>query len=285
MGLEQKGLIQLQECSTLEKIEIELLLEGIYKHYGYDFRSYAFSSIRRRVWHRIQAEKLQTVSALTEKVLHHPRALERLISSFSINVTEMFRDPDFFKVFRMRVVPYLRELPFIRIWHAGCATGQEVYSMAILLHEEGLFHKTRIYATDINEQALQIAKLGEFPLSQMKKYTSNYVNSGGETEFSEYYTALSNKVQFHPYLKDQMVFAQHNLVTDSSINEFHVIICRNVMIYFNRELQDRVQQLFYESLSENGFLGLGHREGISSKKCTQFNTVDTDMKLYQKTNS
>ncbi|MGB8953845.1 MAG: protein-glutamate O-methyltransferase CheR [Tumebacillaceae bacterium] len=245
-----------------ERIEIELLLEGIYRFYGFDFRNYAYSSIRRRIWHRMRAEGLTTISALQAKVLHHPQILERLVADFSIHVTEMFRDPSFFLAFRQKAVPLLRAHPFIRMWHAGCSTGEEVLSMAILLQEEGLYHKTRIYATDMNEQVLERAKLAVFPLEKMQLYTKNYLAAGGQKAFSEYYTAQADEVQFHPSLIENVVFAQHNLVTDRSFNEFHVIICRNVMIYFDGQLQNRVHHLFYESLCPGGLFALGNREGV-----------------------
>jgi chemotaxis protein methyltransferase CheR len=271
------------EQHELEKIEIKLLLEGIYRHYGFDFRQYAFSSIRRRIWYRIRAEKLSTISGLQERVLHDPRMMERLFTDFSINVTEMFRNPGFFKAFRQKVVPLLRSYPYIRIWHAGCSSGEEVYSMAILMHEEGLYKKTRIYATDFNENILKKAKQGVFPLERMQLYTKNYLQSGGKKAFSEYYTASNENVTFHPFLTENVVFAQHNLVTDGSFNEFHVVICRNVLIYFDRSLQDRVHRLFYESLSEDGFLGLGNREGVAfTRYADSYDEIDAAEKLYRK---
>jgi len=248
----------------LERIEIELLLEGIYRHYGYDFRNYAYPSICRRVRHRLQAERLSTISSLTEKVLHHPAYMDRLLDDFSINVTEMFRDPSFFLAMRQKVLPQLCDQPVIRIWHAGCSTGEEVYAMAILLHEAGLGAKTMIYATDMNGKATAQAEKGVFPLEKMKQYTKNYHQSGGKREFSEYYSVHGNYVVFHPDLSHHMVFSQHNLVTDHSFNAFDIIICRNVLIYFNEALQRRVLQLFNESLVSRGFLGLGSREGIFS---------------------
>ncbi len=271
------------EHSGLEKTEIELLLDGIYRVYGFDFRNYSYSSIRRRILHRLQVENLSTITSLLDRVFHDPDMLEKLLNDFSINVTEMFRDPAFFKKFREKVVPHLRNLPSIRIWHAGCSTGEEPYSMAILLQEEGLLGKSRIYATDMNEKVLQKAKSGRIPLNRMKAYTSNYVNSGGKREFSEYYTADLDDVYLHPFLTEAITFAQHNLVTDSSFNEFHVVICRNVMIYFDRRLQDRVHQLIYDSLSPSGFLGLGNRESLSYTRFDQLYTiVDKSEKLYKK---
>jgi len=248
--------------SQLEKMEIELLLEAIYRHYGFDFRSYAFSSIRRRIWKRINAEGLNNVTALQERVLHDSNVMERLLLDLSINVTAMYRDPGFYRAFREDVIPLLRTYPFIRIWHAGCSTGEEVYSMAILLEEEGLLARSRLYATDINEVVLQQARAGIFPLERMQEYTENYIKAGGKRSFSEYYTAKYDGALFSPALTEHVVFSQHNLVTDRSFSEFNVILCRNVLIYFDKSLQARVQGLFYDSLVHFGILGLGSKESL-----------------------
>lgn len=267
----------------LEKIEITLLLEALYAWCGYDYRSYAYSSIKRRIWHRVHAERLSSISGLLEKVLHDPDCLKRLIADFSINVTEMFRDPLFFAAFRENVVPLLRTYPSIRIWHAGCSTGEEVYSMAILLHEEGIYEKTKIYATDINPEVLKLAKSGVYPLDNMRKYTGNYIKSGGKKAFSDYYHAENNSVRFYPYLLKNVVFAQHNLVTDGSFNEFNVILCRNVLIYFNKSLQEKVHDLFYQSLVMFGIIGLGDKETISFTKVSdRFENISENQKLYKK---
>jgi chemotaxis protein methyltransferase CheR len=246
----------------LERIEIELLLEGIYRHYGFDFRSYAYASIRRRLWKRIEAERFTTVSALQAAILHEPQMMEKLLLDLSINVTAMFRDPTFYQAFRERVVPLLRTYPYIRIWHAGCATGEEVYSMAILLQEEGLYDRSRIYATDINEVVLQKAKEGIFPLDRMQEYTENYIAAGGKRAFSDYYTAKYGGALFNPSLTKNVVFSLHNLVTDRSFAEFNVILCRNVLIYFDKSLQSRVHGLFYDSLATFGILVLGSKESL-----------------------
>ncbi|HEX6038708.1 MAG TPA: protein-glutamate O-methyltransferase CheR [Longimicrobium sp.] len=246
----------------LERIEIELMLEGIYRHYGFDFRSYAYSSLKRRVWKRMQAEGLRHVSELQDRVLHDPSVMEKLLLDLSINVTAMYRDPGFYAAFREKVVPTLRTYPFIRVWHAGCSTGEEVYSMAILLEEEGLYERARIYATDINEMVLQRARAGIFPLDKMQEYTQNYVRAGGTRSFSEYYTALYDGALFNSSLTRNVVFSQHNLVTDGSFAEFNVIVCRNVMIYFDRKLQNRVHRLFYDSLGRFGTLALGNKETL-----------------------
>jgi chemotaxis protein methyltransferase CheR len=245
-----------------ERLEIELLLEGVYRQYGFDFRSYAYASIRRRLWKRITAEGLRTVSALQDRVLHDASAMERLLLDLSVNVTAMFRDPAFFQAFRRDVVPRLRTYPFLRVWHAGCSTGEEVVSMAILLHEEGLLERTRIYATDMNEAVLHRARVGIFPLDRMQEYTENYIRAGGARSFSEYYTAGYDGALFTPALFENVVFSQHNLATDRSFAEFNVIVCRNVLIYFDRSLQARVHRLFYDSLAMFGLLGLGSQESM-----------------------
>jgi chemotaxis protein methyltransferase CheR len=246
----------------LERIEIELLLEGIHRHYGFDFRGYAYSSLKRRIWKRMGQEGLARISQMQDRVLHDPALMEKLLLDLSINVTAMYRDPGFYAAFREKVVPLLRTYPFIRVWHAGCSTGEEVYSMAILLHEEGLYDRARIYATDINEVVLQRARTGIFPLEKMQDYTQNYLRAGGQRSFSEYYTALYDGALFDASLTRNVVFSQHNLVTDGSFAEFNVIVCRNVMIYFDRTLQNRVHRLFYESLSRFGILALGNKETL-----------------------
>jgi chemotaxis protein methyltransferase CheR len=246
----------------LERVEIELLLEGVFRHYGFDFRSYAYASIRRRLWKRTEAEGLSSISELQARVLHDGSAMERLLLDLSVSVTAMFRDPEFYRVFREDVVPLLRTYPFIRIWHAGCSTGEEVYSTAIVLEEEGLLERTRIYATDINVAVLQQARAGIFPLNRMQEYTENYIRAGGTRSFSEYYTAKYDGALFSPSLTRNTVFSQHNLVTDRSFSEFTVIFCRNVLIYFDRELQNRVHTLFYDSLVTLGILALGSKESL-----------------------
>src|SRR5690349_15955054 len=210
---------------ALERIEIELLLEGIYRHYGFDFRSYAYASIRRRLWKRIEGEGLNTITALQDRVLHDPDMMEKLLLDLSINVTAMFRDPGFYVAFREKVVPLLRTYPFVRLWHAGCSTGEEVYSMAILLMEEGLYDRCRIYATDMSEPVLEQARSGVYPLAFMKEHTQNYVQAGGKRAISDYYTAEFEHIRLRPSLREHVIFAQHNLVSDGSFNEFNVILC------------------------------------------------------------
>jgi chemotaxis protein methyltransferase CheR len=268
---------------SLERLEIELLLEAIYRRYGFDFRAYAYASIRRRLWRRIEGEGLASVSALQDRVLHDPDLMEKLLLDLSVNVTAMFRDPGFYTAFREHVVPSLRTYPFVRIWHAGCSTGEEVYSMAILLEEEGLYDRCRIYATDINEVVVHKAKAGIFPIERMQEYTANYIRAGGRRSFSEYYTAKYDGALFSPQLQRNVVFAQHNLVTDRSFAEFNVIACRNVLIYFDRELQERVHALLYDSLVTFGVLALGSKESIRlSKYEGTYETLSQAEKIYRK---
>jgi chemotaxis protein methyltransferase CheR len=274
---------QAVQRDDVDEIELALLLEGVYRRYGFDFREYAPASLRRRVWRRVHAEGLTTISALQDQLLHDPACMERLLLDLSINVTAMFRDPSFYVRFREKVVPLLRTYPFTRIWVAGCSTGEEVYSLAILLLEEGLYDRTRIYATDINESVLDRARAGVFPLDKMREYTQNYIKAGGQRAFSEYYLAKYDGAQFQRSLVDNVVFAQHNLVSDRSFNEFHVIVCRNVMIYFDRALQDKVHGLFYESLVTFGVLALGAKESIRFSPFEMgYEELDANERLYKK---
>ena len=275
--------VEEQRKLDLEGIEIKLLTEGIYQHYGFDFRDYSLPSLKRRIWKRVYAEGLSTVSGLQEKVLHDAGCMERLLLDLSINTTAMFRDPTFYLAFRKKVVPVLRTYPFVRIWHAGCSTGEEVYSMAMLLYEEGLYDRCRIYATDINEAVLQRAKEGIFPINTMRENTSNYISAGGTGTFSEYYVAKYDYAIFRPSLRENVVFAQHNLVTDASFNQFNVIFCRNVLIYFNNALQERVQKLFLDSLETFGILGLGKKETIKYSSVTDnYEVIDQEERLYRR---
>lgn len=269
--------------AELEDLEISLLLQAMYQHWGYDFRDYARASLRRRLWKRATAEGARTISGLQEVILHDRDAMQRLLLDLSINVTSMFRDPTFYLALRQKVVPILRTYPWIRIWDAGCSSGEETYSLAILLQEEGLYAKTRIYATDMNEVVLDKARQGIFPLSTMQENTSNYLAAGGAGSFSEYYTAAYDNAIFRPSLRENMIFAQHNLVTDASFNEFNVIVCRNVLIYFNEALQTRVQSLFRESLNRFGILALGKKESLRYSGVEQFyETLDEEEKIYRR---
>src|SRR5437764_8197410 len=267
----------------VEAVELDLLAEGIYEAYGFDFRRYSRPSFRRRVWRRVELEHLTSITGLLERLLHDPHAMHRLLADLSVNVSAMFRDPGFFRVFRAKVVPLLRTYPFLRVWNAGCATGEETMSVAILLKEAGLYDRTRIYATDMDESTLDQAKSRTYPIAKMREYTENYIESGGTRSFSEYYVADGNQVVFQPSLAENVVFAQHNLVTDRSFNEFHVIMCRNVMIYFNRELQEHVHKLLYDSLTHFGVLGLGSRESIAfSGHQEAYEELDESVRLYRK---
>ena len=269
----------------LEDLELRLLLEAVYEHYGYDFRGYARSSLKRRVWRRVSEERLDTITGLAERVLHDPAALERMLLDLSISVTSMFRDPAFYLALRTKVVPLLRTYPFIRVWNAGCATGEETYSLAILLQEEGLGERTRIYATDINDTVLHRARDGEFGLDKMREYTEQYIRSGGKQAFSDYYKVYGEKVRFDPALVDQVVFAQHNLVSDAAFNEFHLIVCRNVMIYFDRELQEKVHALLHNSLIRRGVLALGQKESVRFTSYSEaYEEVDAHEKIYRRVN-
>jgi len=271
------------EPADLEDIEIDLLLEAVYRRYGFDFRNYARASLRRRLSRRRDLEGIATISGLLERLLHDPDCMERLLLDLSINVTAMFRDPGFYLAFRERVVPVLRTYPFLRIWNAGCSTGEETYSLAVLLAEEGLLDRTRIYATDINQSVLARARDGVFPLEKMREYTENYLAAGGTRAFSEYYVAAYDGVRFDPALVANVVFAQHNLVADRSFNEFQVVICRNVLIYFDKTLQDRVHRLFHDSLSRFGILVLGQKESVSfTPHEHDYQALDDAHRIYRK---
>jgi chemotaxis protein methyltransferase CheR len=270
-------------ANELEELEIELLLEGVARRHGWDFRNYAPASLRRRVRKAMQDEKVRTVSGLQERLLHHPDALSRFVATLSVHVTGMFRDPEVYRALRTRVVPLLRTWPYVRIWHAGCATGEEVYSLSILLREEGLLERCRIYATDLSDQLVEHARRGIYPLRDMREHTAAYHRSGGRSDFSSYYTADSQHAIMREELRAPIVFSQHNLVSDGSFNDFHLILCRNVMIYFDKALRDRVQELFYRSLVNFGVLVLGIRESLQlSPLADRFEALDERLRLYRR---
>lgn len=263
--------------------EFKDLLESIRFVYGYDFTEYAEASVKRRVDHFINSRKIISLEKLARMILQDEKLFEEFIQEVSVTVTEMFRDPLFFKSLRENVLKRLATYPFIKIWIAGCATGEEVYSIAILLQEEGLLNRSVIYATDINQKSLQTAKDGVYPVENMKAYTANYQKSGGTKAFSEYYKSKYNSVMFDKSLKQNIVFAAHNLAVDKSFNEFQLIICRNVLIYFNQQLQNKVIDLFYESLCPFGFLGLGSKESLLfSVKKKQFEETDRKEKIFMR---
>jgi chemotaxis protein methyltransferase CheR len=257
-------------AEEVEALELELFLEGVFHHYGYDFRGYARASLRRRLHNIMRAEGVTTISALQDRVLHDRGAWDRCVQGISVNVSAMFRDPSFFAAFRQVAVPLLRTYPFIRIWQAGASLGEEAYSLAILLREEGLGERSLIYATDINEAALRQAREGIYSADLMQRYTLNYLQSGGSRSFSEYYTARYDLAILSPSLRDNIVFSQHNLVSDGPFNEFHVVLCRNVLIYFTRPLQERALELLHASLVPFGLLGVGTGESL---RLTKFDTL------------
>jgi chemotaxis protein methyltransferase CheR len=269
--------------NDLEDIEIGLLLEGLYRAYGFDFREYSRASIKRRILEMMRAENLGTVSSFQNRVLHDATCMDRFLLGLSVHATTMFRDPSFYLTFRKQVVPLLRTYPTVQIWVAGCSTGEEVYSLAILLQEERLYGRCRIYATDISQAVLRKARDGIFPLAAMRDYTNNYHQAGGANEFSDYYTAHYDSVIFSSALKSNLVFSEHNLATDGSFNEFQVILCRNVMIYFNKELQARVHNLLYDSLSMFGVFGLGNKESLKfTPRAAFYEHLNDKDKLYRK---
>lgn len=266
-----------------ERIEFDLILQAIYQKYGFDFRNYSKASIRRRIRYRLAQSNLKTISEMQHKLLYDEKFFAALLLDLTINVTEMFRDPSFFKALRETVIPELKNQPFIKVWHAGCSSGEEVYSTAILLKEEGLYESSLIYATDANDTVLDKAKSGVFSIDKMKDYIINYRKAGGLASFADYYTARYDSVIMDSSLKKNIVFSNHNLVTDSVFGEMDMILCRNVLIYFNRELQDRVFGLFRDSLRSGGFLCLGSKETIMfSSYSDDFENVAENQKIYRR---
>jgi len=283
-GASDSSRTELSAFSTeLERLELDLLLSAIHRHHGFDFRAYARASLQRRVRRHMENAGFCTISRLTESILHQPLAMHRLLHDLSVNVTAMFRDPPFFREFRSAVVPLLKTYPTVRIWHAGCAMGEEVYAMALLLEEEGLYERCRIYATDIDSIVLQQARQGIFPLSRMKEYSENYFRAGGKRSLSDYYTAKYDGALFAPRLSRNVLFTQHNLATDESFSEFNVIVCRNVLIYFDRRLKDHVLSLFSYSLATLGVLCLGHKGSLRFTQCeTEFSSLSGREKIYRR---
>ncbi len=271
------------KADLLREIEIDLLCEAIYRYYGFDFRQYARASLRRRIDNLITLENLSSISLLQERVLHDRQMMERFILNLSINVTAMFRDPGMYRSFREKVVPLLHTYPSIRVWNAGCSSGEEAYSMSIMLKEEGFSSRSKIYATDFNEAIIKKAQAGIIPMSEMQEYTANYQNAGGKKSFSEYYTAKYENAVVSPRLRDPILFSRHNLAIDTSFNEFNVIFCRNVMIYFNEELQARVLELLHNSLCRFGILVLGTKESLHFTPLEKhYKEIDAHYKIYQK---
>lgn len=268
---------------SVVNLEIQLLLEALFQRYHYDFRSYAQASIKRRLVQARDQLGFSSISALQERVLHDPAMLPRLLGYLTVQVSEMFRDPSYFRALREKVLPHLRTYPSLRIWIAGCSTGEEVYSLAILFREEGLYQRTLFYATDINPDALRAAEAGVFALDRIQKFTENHQKSGGKSSLSDYYTADYGRAVFDKGLRERVVFSDHSLVTDSVFAEMHLISCRNVMIYFDRPLQDRAIGLFRDSLARKGFLGLGSKESLRfSDHADAFADFVPDEKIYQR---
>ncbi|OQY12575.1 MAG: chemotaxis protein CheR [Desulfobacteraceae bacterium 4572_19] len=266
-----------------EEIEVKVLIDAVKLKYGYDFSDYADASLTRRVKKSMDEASLTKVSELIPHILYDKDFFHAFFLNLSVNVTEMFRDPLFFLALREKVIPYLKTFPFVKIWSAGSSTGEEVYSLAILLKEEGLYEKSMIYATDFNDVVLDIAKKGIYSIDSIKKNTLNYQKSGGKTSFGNYYHADYDLAIFDKALKENIVFANHNLVTDEMFGEMNLILCRNVLIYFNMDLQDRVFTLFKNSLRPNGFLALGSRETIEfSTIASEFVPTVKERKIYQK---
>lgn len=267
----------------IEDIEIRLLLEALYVRYHYDFRNYAMASIKRRLKQALQHLGFATFSALQEGVLHDPALLPRLLGYLTVQVSEMFRDPSYFRAIRENVIPHLRTYPSLKIWIAGCSGGEELYSLVILFREEGLEERTIFYATDINQEALHIAEAGIYHLDRMRLFTENHRKSGGKSSLSDYYSAAYDRASFDRSLRRNVVFSDHSLVTDAVFGEMHLISCRNVLIYFDRPLQDRVIGLFRDSLARKGFLGLGAKESMRfSAHAGSFRDFVREEKLYQR---
>ncbi|UII31015.1 protein-glutamate O-methyltransferase CheR [Fulvivirga ulvae] len=266
-----------------DDIELELLLQAIHRKYGYDFSEYSRAHVKRRVLNRLTTSGLTSISHLQEQVLYDKEFASQLLKDLSINVTEMFRDPPFYIAVREKVIELLKTWSYIKIWHAGCSTGEEVYSMAILLKEEGLYDRVQIYATDFNQSALSKARDGIFSTDLIKKYSQNYIKAASKGAFSDYYLAQYDHAIMDQSLKSNIVWAHHNLVTDNNFAETQMVVCRNVLIYFNRRLQNNVLRLFYESLTFGGILCLGNKEGLHFSDYEQsFDVIDKQQKIYKK---
>ncbi|MDT8441668.1 MAG: CheR family methyltransferase [Desulfuromonadales bacterium] len=267
----------------LEEIELRLLLDGILAVYGYDFRDYAEASLKRRVRHWLQAQPFTTLSLAQNAILRDRAVFSSFVAGITVNVSEMFRDPEFFVALRKQVVPFLRTWPFIRIWVAGCSGGEEAYSLAIVLDEEGLLQRSRIYATDINETILDRARDGILPLAEMQKFTRNYQRAGGTRAFADYYTARYDRALLAGRLKENILFTAHNLSVDADFGEMQMILCRNVLIYFNRDLKNRVLDLFDRALTSGGFLCLGLKESLDGSSLTGlYPELSRGLRIYRK---
>ncbi|WP_019142635.1 CheR family methyltransferase [Noviherbaspirillum massiliense] len=264
-------------------IELKLLLEAVYLKYQHDFRHYALASLRRRMQQAMVRFECRTLSQLQDKVLHDPAVFPQMLRFFTVQVSEMFRDPAYFKALREHVVPVLRTYPSLKIWVAGCSNGEEVWSLAILLQEEELLERSIIYATDINPEALRTAEAGIYELDRIAQFSQNYRQAGGTASLSDYYSAAYNSAIFNQQLKRQIVFADHSLATDSVFSEVHLVSCRNVLIYFDRALQDRAIGLFHDALVHRGFLGIGPKESLRfSAHAHRFSEIPARQRIYQR---
>lgn len=270
------------EPSIIKDEEVEFLIKDVYDMYGYDFSEYSRASFKRRVNRICLIDRFTSFAELRYTVLNDPEYLKRFIEEITVNVTEMFRDPHFFKALREKILPQLGTYPLIRIWVAGCSTGEEAYSIAILLKEANLYHKSLIYGTDLNPSVLEKARSGIFPLQQMKVYSENYIASGGKKDFSDYYTANYDSVRFDKNLQEKLILSTHNLVSDSSFNSFQLIVCRNVLIYFDRGLQERVFRLFDNSLENLGFLALGAKETLRFSRLDKIYSQVDEQRIWKK---
>jgi chemotaxis protein methyltransferase CheR len=266
-----------------EDIELHLLMEAIFQKYHYDFRDYSPASLKRRLLQARERFGCPTFSALQERVLHDPGMLPQLLGHLTVQVSEMFRDPGFFRVLRTEVMPHLRTYPSLKVWVAGCSSGEELYSLAILFREEGLEERTLFYATDINSTALRKAEAGVYDLERIAQFTVNHQRSGGKRSLSDYYTAAYGAAVFDKSLRKRVVFSDHTLASDAVFAEVHLVCCRNVLIYFNRELQNRAVGLFKDSLVRKGFLGLGSKESLHfSAHAGDFAEFSRSERIYQK---
>jgi len=275
--------LQPEEEHQTEALEIELLLAGIAKRYGYDFRGYSRASLTRRIRHAARREGAQTISGLQDRILHDPNAMARFVEGIAVHTTSMFRDADVYKALRSEVIPLLRTYPFIRIWHAGCSSGEEVYSLAILLHEDGLYDRCRLYATDFSDAVVERARRGIFTLPAIRQHTMAYQQAGGVRDFSTYYETDASHAVIRQSLRRNAIFSQHNLVCDQAFNEFHLIMCRNVMIYFDMELRNRVHELLFNSLTKFGVLSIGKKETLHATPYEdRFEEMGSNLKVYRR---
>lgn len=280
--IEEQAVVAAEQHQT-EALEVDLLLAGMAKRYGYDFRGYSRASLMRRIRQAVRRDGLSTISALQDRVLHDPAAMARFVERIAVHTTSMFRDADVYRALRAEVIPLLRTYPFIRIWHAGCSSGEEVYSLAILLHEEGLYDRCRLYATDFSDSVIERARRGIFSLPAIREHTVAYQKAGGRADFSSYYETDAKNAVIRQALRRNAIFSQHNLVCDGAFNEFHLILCRNVMIYFDHELRQRVHGLLYGSLSKFGILCVGKKESLHYTPFEdRFEEMGDDLKIYRR---